>query len=77
MSADNSLLLLFQKIASEKREEEEEEVILLKRLCITALLCKYLPPSPDLFLNEVAVGALQCAAVAAVIVHAVSSEHTY
>lgn len=49
MSADSSLLPLFQKIASEKREEEE--VILLKRFCITVLLSKYFPPSPGLFLS--------------------------
>lgn len=37
---------------SEDSQWEEEEVILLNTFCITVLLWKYLPPSPDLFLNE-------------------------
>lgn len=70
------LLLLFQKIGSEK--EEEEEVILLKTFCISkscyvSICCLFL----NYFRMKVSVGAMQCAEVNTVIMHEVSSQHTY
>lgn len=77
VSADSSLPLLFQKIASKEMEEEEEEVILLKEFCITVLLCKYFPPSPDLFLSGSGCGSSAMCCHCCCHCGEVSSEHTY